>query len=90
MGTEGTPRSPTGYDIADSAAFFNKPSLGFTVHQEADEGSGEEWVRLTTWKVRDTQLYGFNKGDTRLRFYEKPMSYLKFDSAAKYQGEGKA
>lgn len=88
MGTEGRPRSPTGYDIADSAAFFNKPSLGFTVHQEADEESGEEWVRVTTWKVRDTQLYGFNKGDTRLKFYEQPMSYLKFDSAAKYQGAG--
>lgn len=79
MQTEGRPRSPTGYDVADSAAFYNKPALGFSVHQESDE-EGETWVRLTSWKVRNTQLYGFNKGDVRLTFYEKPMSYTAFQS----------
>lgn len=80
MDTSGKPRSPTGYDIADSAAFFNKPSLGFTVHQEADENKGEEWVRLSAWKVRDTQLYGIEKGDTRLIFDKDRMTYRKFEA----------
>ena len=78
MDTSGKPRSPTGYDIADSAAFFNKPSLGFTVHQEADD-EGRDWVRLSTWKVRDTQLYGIEKGDTRLTFDKDTMAYRKFE-----------
>ena len=79
MDTNGRPRSPTGYDIADSAAFFNKPALGFTVHQEADETEGREWVRVTAWKVRDTQLYGMEKGDTRLSFDKDTMTYRKFE-----------
>ena len=85
MMTDGKPRSPTGYDIADSAAFANKPSLGFTVHQEEDETEGESWVRVSTWKVRDTQLYGIEKGTTRLTFDPLPMSYRKFESAARYK-----
>ncbi|WP_372570379.1 toprim domain-containing protein [Ruegeria jejuensis] len=85
MMTDGKPRSPTGYDIADSAAFANKPSLGFTVHQEVDEDAGEQWVRLSTWKVRDTQLYGFEKGYARLSFDSDRMNYRKFESAARYK-----
>lgn len=81
MMTDGKPRSPTGYDIADSAAFANKPALGFTVHQEEDE-AGELFVRVTTWKVRDTQLYGFEKGSIRLAFDQNRMSYSKFVSTA--------
>lgn len=84
MQTEGKPRSPTGYDIADSAAFFNKPSLGFSLHQDQDE-AGETYVRVTTWKVRDVQLYGFEKGNTRLSFDTRSMSYRKFESIAPYQ-----
>ncbi|WP_305972607.1 MULTISPECIES: hypothetical protein, partial [unclassified Mameliella] len=76
--------TPTGYDIADSAAFFNKPSLGFTVHQEANE-DGEEFVRITTWKVRDSELYGFEKGEIRLCFYPERMGYEQFKSAARYR-----
>lgn len=81
MPTEGKPRSPTGYDIADSAAFFNKPSLGFTVHQEQHE-SGMNYVRLSCWKVRDTQLYGFERGDVLLTFDQQAMDYQKFEVAA--------
>lgn len=77
MMTEGRPRSPTGYDIADSAAFFNKPSLGFSVHQEENE-EGEKYVTVSTWKVRDTQLYGFEKGSIRLRFHPYAMSYTAY------------
>lgn len=85
MNTDGKPRAPTGYDIADSAAFFNKPSLGFSLHQDQTP-EGEDFVRLNTWKVRDTQLYGIEKGDARLEFHPLPMTYRKFDSAAMYQG----
>ncbi|SEU02844.1 toprim domain-containing protein [Paracoccus homiensis] len=73
------PRSPTGYDIADSAAFFNKPALGFSVHKERDEDQGIEWVMLTTWKVRETQLYGFNPGRTKLQFHDYGMTYSRFE-----------
>lgn len=73
----GTPRAPTGYDVADSAAFFNKPSLGVTVHQETDE-NGEAYVRLVTWKVRETLLYGFQKGSTRCAFNPDRQSYQQF------------
>lgn len=86
MGTEGKPRSPTGYDIADSAAFFNKPSLGFSVHQEEDEDEGERWVRITTWKVRETQLYGFECRSMRLSFYPDAMTYTQFQSSKKFGG----
>lgn len=86
MPTEGKPKSPTGYDIADSAAFFNKPSLGFSVHQENDE-DGDSFVRVTTWKVRDTQLYRLERGDTRLTFDPYPMSYRKHESDARFGGK---
>ena len=39
------PRSPDGYDIADSASFVNKPALGFTGSQEWSD-YGEEHVRV--------------------------------------------
>ncbi|MBS9717249.1 toprim domain-containing protein [Pseudohalocynthiibacter aestuariivivens] len=84
MMTDGKPRSPTGYDIADSAAFANKPALGFTVHQE-QSNDGEEYVRVTVWKVRNTQLYGFGKGSVRLTFMPETMSYRKFESTARYR-----
>lgn len=81
MPTDGKPRAPTGYDVADSAAFFNKPSLGVTVHQESrtDPDSGEEdkWVELHVWKVRKTRLYGFTKGRVKVDFNASDMSYRK-------------
>lgn len=76
MQTEGKPRSPTGYDIADSAAFFNKPSLGFTVHTETDD-VGIDYTRVSTWKVRDVQLYNVEKGAIDLDFDKDAMSYRK-------------
>jgi twinkle protein len=93
MMTEGKPRSPTGYDIADSAAFSNKPALGFSVHQDSEtfkDADGnkdeEEFVRVTTWKVRDTQLYQVEKGSIRLNFHQEPMTYSEFTSNAAYRG----
>lgn len=79
MPTEGKPRAPVGYDISDSAAFANKPSLGFTVHQdEADDGL--PIVKVITWKVRDTQLYGFEKGQIKLEFDGERMNYIKHEA----------
>ena len=78
MQTDGKPRSPTGYDIADSAAFFNKPSLGFSVHQEEDE-DGLKYVSVTTWKVRDRQLYGIEPGRMNLQFNADKMTYFKHE-----------
>jgi twinkle protein len=77
MPTEGKSKPPTGYDIADSAAFFNKPSLGFSVHQE-EADDGEKYVILSTWKVRETQLYGMEKGTLRLSFDREAMSYSAY------------
>lgn len=76
MPTDGKPRPPTGYDVADSAAFANKPSLGFTVHQERED-NGANVVKLITWKVRDTQLYGIDKGISDLEFCPVRMAYSK-------------
>lgn len=74
MPTEGKPRPATGYDVADSAAFANKPSLGFTVFQSEDE-MGVACVEIHTWKVRDTQLYGFERGGAQVRFIPATMTY---------------
>lgn len=89
MNTEGKPRSPTGYDIADSAAFFNKPALGFSVHQDED-ADGSPFVSVTSWKVRDRQLYGIEPGSMRLTFDAERMTYRKFESSAMYRKDAKA
>lgn len=66
MQTQGGVKAPTGYDIAGSAAFFNKPGLGFTIHPgEADFRS-----QIITWKVRDSLLYGCRKGGKEVEFAE--------------------
>jgi twinkle protein len=61
---EGKPRPPTGYDIADSAAFFNKPGLGITVHP----GDEEFEVHIVNWKTRDTMLYGTERCTVKVQF----------------------
>lgn len=79
-------RAPIGYDIADSAAFANKPALGFTVHQ-AEAESGLPIVKVRTWKVRDTQLYGIEKGQITLEFDPDGMRYFEHDDGkARYEG----
>jgi twinkle protein len=64
MMTDGKPRPPTGYDIADSAAFFNKPGLGITVHP----GEAEFAVQIINWKTRDTMLYRTQRGRIEVEF----------------------
>ncbi|RHZ96475.1 toprim domain-containing protein [Cereibacter sphaeroides] len=82
MPTEGAPRPPNGYDIADSAAFFNKPSLGVTIHQAKhtdEDGEVRKWVEIHVWKVRKTRLYGFEKGNHKVGFDQDRMSYRRLD-----------
>lgn len=75
------PRAPSGYDVADSAAFFNKPANGLTVHQgKSDDGVPQ--VQLLSWKVRDTQLYRSSKGMSPLHFDEQAMTYEPFEQLA--------
>lgn len=64
--TDGNPRPPMGYDIADSAAFFNKPGLGLTVHP-ADE---EFRVKIINWKTRDSLLYRTYRCTVEVEFAE--------------------
>lgn len=78
VSSQGQVRAPLGYDVADSAAFNNKPSLGFTVHQDTTE-NGAKYVQLITWKVRDTQLYGIQKGCSDATFDIDRMNYTGTD-----------
>jgi twinkle protein len=70
----GITRAPGGYDVADSAAFFNKPALGITVNREQDE-EGEEYVSLNTWKSREVLLYEVDRGSSQLAYWPHTMSY---------------
>ena len=65
---------PNGYDAAESAGFFNKPSLGYTVHQ-VNPDDGEPYVKLMVWKVRNTRLYKFKTGTTKVRFDSTKLTY---------------
>ena len=77
----GPKRAPTGYDVADSAAFSNKPSLGISVFNEIDE-NGLPILQLVTWKVRDTQLYGVERGISSMNFDDTIMGYAEMYDAA--------
>ena len=68
MPTDRGAKAPTGYDIADSSAFFNKPSLGVTVHRAEANEQHDAHVELHVWKVRDTRRYQFDKGIVRVGF----------------------
>ena len=71
---DGKMRAPIGYDVADSAAFANKPSLGFTVHRTVTD-TGCPVTQIMTWKVRDTLLYGFDKSKSFAAFDRQTMKY---------------
>jgi twinkle protein len=66
--------APDGYAVADSAAFANKPSLGFTVHQVDGD---DPHVRIKVWKVRDQQRYGFGRTTLRVDFDPVAMVYRR-------------
>lgn len=65
---------PKGYDIADSAAWFNKPALGLTVHSDEDD-EGNPITKLITWKVKFRQSYGIHVGERSIEFDPGAMVY---------------
>ncbi len=74
IGHDGKIFIPSGYDIAESAAFANKPSLGLTVHMV---DGNDPHVKLRVWKVRDVNLYGFGKGTAEVEFDPGMMTYRR-------------
>ena len=78
MGSDRGTHPPMGYDVADSAAFFNKPALGYTVHQEKTE-DGTPVVKIQTWKVREVELYGVRRGSGLFIFEPVKMAYVPLD-----------
>lgn len=65
-----------GYDIADSAAWANKPALGFTVWQSPlDED--DPHVKVRVWKVRDVEAYGFGRRTIEVDFDHDAMVYRR-------------
>ena len=79
MPTDGKLRAPTGYDIADSSAFFNKPGLGISIHPDDTE---EFRVKIVNWKTRDTMLYRCGKGTAVVDFAEAWGLYRAVSDAA--------
>jgi len=73
---EGT--MPGGYDIADSAAFANKPALGWSVGY-SDSADKNSPTKIQVWKVRDRELYGFGPRYGILDFDPAAMSYSPTD-----------
>jgi len=64
---------PKGYDVAESAAFFNKPGMGWTISQN-DDGITE----LHLWKVRNRQQTGCSpNAKAKFIFDERAMTYKK-------------
>ncbi len=80
-GEDGKMRIPTGYDCADSAAFYNKPALGYSVHVDTDE-DGACVTKILTWKVRDRELYGIQPGITTLEYDERKMVFREVSRRA--------
>lgn len=68
-------KAPTGYDVADSAAFFNKPALGLSIRQRVDDETSEARFEVVAWKVRDRELYGVAPGSTTLEFDARKLVY---------------
>jgi len=66
--------TPTGYDIADSAAWYNKADMGLTVQQKMNKTWGKH-TELVCWKVRNRQTTGTKPGVIKLEFDEIAMVY---------------
>lgn len=67
---------PNGYDIADSAAWANKPALGFTVFQD-ERDEADPHVKISVWKVRDVEAYGFGRSVWKVEFDQDAMVYRR-------------
>jgi twinkle protein len=71
-----TGKCPQGYDVADSAAFYNKPDMGWSVNLEYNEDYGDH-VKLLTWKVRSREDTGCHPGTLRMEFDPRSMVYRR-------------
>ena len=76
-------RRPLGYDVADAAAFANKPALGLTIHLEDDDKHGEH-VSLTNWKARNRKAMGCRPGFLRMEFDESAMVYRPISNVQRF------
>lgn len=65
-----------GYDVADSAAWANKPALGFTV-QQPENSDIPNLVQIHVWKVRDVERYGFHRKVVRCQWNPEFMSFAR-------------
>ena len=66
------PKPPLGYDISDSAAWFNKAACGVTVHRVENDDPHTE---IITWKSKFEQRYGFGRGRVKVDFDDRQMIY---------------
>lgn len=66
------PRPPFGYDISDSAAWYNKAAIGVTVHQVDGD---DPHTKVYNWKSKFQQKYGIGKGKITLDFDPRSMTY---------------
>jgi len=67
------PKPPLGYDISDSAAWFNKAACGVTVHRV--DGDEDQYTEVITWKSKFEHRYGIGKGRVRVDFDPAKMIY---------------
>ena len=58
---------PTGYNISDSAHFYNKADFGLTVYRDTLDGSETDITQLITWKVKFEGILG-KKGTEEFTF----------------------
>lgn len=73
-----TNRAPTGYDIAGSAAWFNKADLGLSVYWNGAPASGEERLYVKNWKCREVELYGITKNvEVNMAFDQRSAEYYE-------------
>ena len=66
---------PTGYNIADSANWVNKPDNGLTIYRDQDNQ-----VQLHSWKCRRDGLIG-TRGKRHMRFNTQTVRYTLDDTA---------
>ena len=71
-GQDGKYMVPKGYEIADSAHFFNKTDNGITVHRDKDE---DPYVQIHIWKMRHSWLG--RQGECRLIYDKHSTRYIE-------------
>lgn len=68
----GKPKTPLGYDISGSSAWYNKAAVGLTVHR-----NDEDQPELINWKSKFHQLYPCRRGKQTMTFDPQQMVYRR-------------